>query len=176
MNSTTTKTIVSIMNVLFWIIFIGLCIESGALLVNYLYSVFINPETTYKLYNKLDLSILYKKDILRYHVIMSCYLVFSILKAFIAYRVVKLFSFLKFDSPFNSITTKSIFDISYFTFTAGIFSTVAKSQANFVSHKIQNVPIEWNTEEMLFFAGLIYIIAVIMQKGTELQNENDLTV
>lgn len=176
MNSTTTKIIVSIMNVLFWIIFIGLCIESGAIIVNYFYSVFINPEATYNLYNKLDLSLLYKKDILRYHIIMSSYVILSFLKAFIAYRVVKLFTFLKFDKPFNSKSTKYIFDISYFTLTAGIFSAVAKSQATFASHKIQNVPIEWNTEEMLFFAGLIYIIAVIMQRGTEIQDENDLTV
>lgn len=176
MNNQTTKIIVTIMNVLFWVIFIGLSIETGAILVNYFYSVFINPEATYNLYNKLDLSILYKKDILRYHVIMSSYLIFSFLKAFISYRVIKLFTFLKFDKPFNAKSTKNIFDISYFTFTAGIFSSVAKSQATFVSHKIQNVPIEWNTNEMLFFAGLIYIIAVIMQKGTEIQEENDLTV
>lgn len=176
MNKQTTKTVVTIMNVLFWIIFVGLCIESGAILVNYIYSIFINEKATYNLYNKLDLSILFKKDILRYHIIMSCYFILSFLKAFIAYRVVKLFTFLKFDKPFSSKSTKYIFDISYMSFTTGIFSAVAQSQAKFVSHKIQNVPIEWNTEEILFFSGVIFIIAVIMQRGTELQEENDLTV
>ena len=176
MNIQKTKTILAIMNIIFWLIFIGLCIETGAILVNYFYSHFISSVATHNLYKKLDLSILYKKDILRYHIIMFCYLVLSFLKAFIAFKVVKLFTLLKFDKPFNSKSTKYIFDISYFTFAAGIFSSVAKSQANFVSNKIQNVAIEWNTEELLFFAGLIYIIAVIMQRGTEIQEENDLTV
>ena len=47
------------LNVVAWIIFIGLCIETGALLVNFVYSLF-KPEVVHNLYQKLDLSQIYK--------------------------------------------------------------------------------------------------------------------
>lgn len=176
MNSTTSKTVLSIMNVLFWIVFIGLCIETGALLFNYLFSLFINENATFKLYKTLNLNELYTKDIYQYHIIMTSYIIMSGLKAFVAYKVVKLFMLLKLEQPFTAQTTKFVFDISYWTLIIGIFGIVAKSNARWVSKSIQEIPIDFNGNEILFFAGLIYLIAVIMQRGTEIQDENDLTV
>ena len=37
-----------------WIIFVGLCIEAGALIVNFVYSLF-KPEIVHNLYQKLDI-------------------------------------------------------------------------------------------------------------------------
>lgn len=176
MNPSTTKTILTIMNVLFWIVFIGLCIETGALLFNYFYSLFINENATFKLYKDLNFHELFNKDIYQYHIIMSTYIISSGLKAFVAYKVVKLFTILKLENPFTPETTKFVFDISYWVLIIGIFGIFAKSNAKWVSKSIQEIPIDFNGNELLFFAGLIYIIAVIMQKGTEIQNENDLTV
>lgn len=175
MNLNYSKTILTIMNVLFWIVFIGLCIETGALLVNYLYSVFINPETTYKLYNKLDLHKLFQKDIVGYHIVMISKLIVSGLKTFIAYKVVKLFMILKLENPFTLQTTKFVKEISYWVFIYAIFPIFVNS--GYIDQlNIPKTKIEWNINETLFFAGLIYIIAVIMQRGTEIQDENDLTV
>lgn len=176
MNSATSKTILTIMNILFWIVFIGLCIETGAILFNYLFSLFINENATFKLYKTLNLNKLFNKDIIQYHIITLSYITISGLKAYIAYKVVKLFTILKLEKPFTAETTKFVFDISYWTLTAGIFAIFAKANAKWVSKSIQEIPIDYNGNEIVFFAGLIYIIAIIMQKGTEIQEENDLTV
>ena len=176
MNSTTSKTVLSIMNVLFWIVFIGLCIETGALLFNYLFSIFINEKATYNLYKSLDLHQLFIEDKWQYHIVMTTYIIMSGLKAFIAYKVVKLFSILKLDQPFTSKTTKFVFDISYWSFITGVFAIFANSNAKWATKNILNVNLSWTGTELLFFAGLIYPIAVIMHRGTEIQNEHDLTV
>ena len=107
---------------------------------------------------------------------MASYIIMSFLKTFIAYKVVKLFTILKFEKPFTPETTKFVFEISTWVFITGIFGAVANSNFRWVSKTIQELNVEWNANEIIFFAGLIYIIAVIMQKGTEIQDENDLTV
>lgn len=38
-----------------WVIFVGLCIEAGALLVNFIYSLY-KPDIIQNLYQKMDLS------------------------------------------------------------------------------------------------------------------------
>lgn len=176
MNSKSSKTILTIMNVLFWIVFIGLCVEIGILLSSYVASFFIDETATFKLYKPIDLSDLLAKDNIQYHIIMTSYIIMSGLKAFIAYKVVKLFSILKLEKPFTTETTKFVFDISSWVFITGIFGAIINSNVRWVSKTIQEINIEWNASEILFFAGLIYIIAVIMQRGTEIQDENDLTV
>lgn len=176
MNTTTSKTILTIMNVLFWIVFIGLCVETGTVLFSYLASLFISETSTFKLYKPIDLNDLFKKDIVQYHIVMTSYVIMSGLKAFIGYKVVKLFSILKLEKPFTPETTKFVFEISSWIFVTGIFGAVANSNVRWVNKSIQEINIEWNASEILFFAGLIYIIAVIMQRGTEIQDENDLTV
>ena len=41
-----------------WVIFVGLCIEAGALILNFVFSLF-KPESVENLYQKLDLSQMY---------------------------------------------------------------------------------------------------------------------
>ncbi|BCY28614.1 DUF2975 domain-containing protein [Flavobacterium okayamense] len=176
MNLKSSKTILTIMNVLFWIVFIGLLVETGTLLFSYVASLFISETATFKLYKAIDLSELQNKDVIQYHIIMISYIIMSGLKAFIAYKVVKLFGILKLEKPFTQETTKFVFDISSWVFVTGIFGAIINSNVRWVSKTIQEINIEWNVSEILFFAGLIYIIAVIMQRGTEIQDENDLTV
>ena len=176
MNLKPSKTILTIMNVLFWIVFIGLLVETGILLCSYLASLFITETESLKLYKPIDLSILFVKDIVQYHIIMISFIIMSGLKTFIAYKVVKLFSVLKFEQPFTIETTNFVFEISCWVFITGIFGAVINSNVRWVSKQIQEINFDWNVNEILFFAGLIYIIAVIMQRGTEIQDENDLTV
>ena len=176
MKTTNSKTILTIMNVLFWIAFIGLCIETGAIAFNYFFSLFINENATYNLYKTLNLNELYNKDILHYHITMLSYIIISGLKAFIAYKCVKLFKVFKLDKPFTTETTKFVFEICYWTLIAGIFAIFARAHAKWVSKIIQDIPIEYNGNEIIFFSGLLYLIAAIMQKGTQIQEENDLTV
>ena len=49
------------LQVVAWFIFVGLCIETGAFAVNFVYSLW-NPVVLKNLYNKLDLSAMYEKS------------------------------------------------------------------------------------------------------------------
>ena len=46
------------LHIVTWVIFVGLCIEAGGLIVNFIYSLF-KPEIVHQLYQKLDLSQIY---------------------------------------------------------------------------------------------------------------------
>jgi hypothetical protein len=50
-----TDFLFKVLNVLAWIIFIGLCIESGGLIVNAFVSIFINPVASSKFWGGLNL-------------------------------------------------------------------------------------------------------------------------
>ena len=54
----TSKQILGALQVLTWIAFIGLCIETGAILITTSISLFFHPEAAADLYLGLDLSAL----------------------------------------------------------------------------------------------------------------------
>ncbi len=84
-----------VMNIIFWIIFIGLCIKTGAILISFLVSVFVNPEAAKDLYLGLDFFEVYNIDLNHYVNVLSFIVVLTGMKAYIAYLAIRLFS--KFD-------------------------------------------------------------------------------
>lgn len=174
--TTTNTTVLKIMNVLFWIVFIGLCIKTGALLVSFFVSLFVNPAGAKNLYMGLDLSAIQRYSQSYYLHLASLIIALNGLKAFIAYLVIKIV--LKFDlsKPFNHDITALISTISRVALGTGIIAMIGSASSDWLIKRGHVVPINWGGGEILFFAGVIYIIAIVFQKGTELQTENDLTV
>jgi len=80
--SSTNNFIFKGLTVIAWIIFVGLCIEAGALLFNFIYSLF-KPEVVKNLYQKLDLSEMYKRSELIYFGMYGFILCIAFLKALI---------------------------------------------------------------------------------------------
>ena len=105
--SKRSKFVFQALHVVAWIIFVGLCIEAGALLVNFVYSLF-KPEVVQHLYEKLDLSKMYEYSQWAYFGIYSFILVISVMKAYLFYLVIILL--LKFDllKPFNSYVATQV--------------------------------------------------------------------
>jgi hypothetical protein len=174
---TTNATILKIMNVLFWIVFIGLCIKTGALLISFFVSLFVNPVGAKDLYMGLNLSELRDYNLWYYIHMVTLIIALNGLKAYIAYLVVRIF--LKFDlaKPFNHDITALITTISNVALNTGILALVTDGVSNWLTkHEGVDVPVRHGAGEILFFAGVIYIIAIVFRKGTELQIENDLTV
>jgi len=167
------------LQVIAWIIFVGLSIEAGALLVNFIYSLF-KPEVVHHLYQKLDLSAMYNRSQWAYFGMYSFILVIAFLKAILFYFVILLAMKLNLDSPFNTLVSKKITQISYFTFSIGLLSHLARETSrNLQQHGFDTDILNqfWaDSQAYIIMAAVIYIIAVIFAKGVELQNENDLTV
>lgn len=57
----TNNWIFKALIIITWLIFIGLCIEAGGLLVNFVFSLY-RPEFVQNLYQKLDLSEMYERS------------------------------------------------------------------------------------------------------------------
>jgi len=160
-------------------IFVGLCIEAGALIVNFVYSLF-KPEIVAYLYEKLDLSDMYSRSKWAYFGMYSFIMVISVLKAIMFYIVIRLLMKLDLSKPFSSFVSEQISLISYFTFSIGILSYIARQTAKNLLHRgyeIDQLDRFWvDSEAFILMAAVVYVIATIFKKGIELQNENDLTV
>lgn len=167
------------LQILAWIIFVGLCIEAGGLLVNYVFSTY-KPSIISKLYQKLDLMEMYERSHWAFHVMYSYILVIAILKAYLFYLLILLLQKMNLKKPFSEYVSEQITKLAYCTFSIGVINYFAVSTAKNLSHKGYTVDILnafWvNTEAFILMAAIIYVISIIFKRGVELQQENDLTV
>lgn len=174
--TTTTSFTLKTMNIIFWVIFIGLCIKTGAILISFFVSLFVSPEGAKDLYLGLNFFDLFIYSKLHYVFIVSFMILLTGLKAYIAYLVVKIFLKFNFSNPFNARVISLISKIGYVALGTGILAILASAYSGWLIEKGIPISLEWGGAEILFFAGVIYIIAQVFKKGTALQTENDLTV
>ena len=177
--SHTSNIVFTALKVVAWIIFVALCIEAGALLVNFVYSIF-KPEIVAHLYQKLDLSDLYEQSQSAYYGMYSFILFIAILKAALFYVVIALVSKFDLAKPFNEFVSKKISTISYYALSIGLISHIGRQLAKNMEHHgidTNNLNPFWaDSQAFILMAAVIYIIATIFKKGIEIQTENDLTV
>ena len=167
------------LHIVAWVIFVGLCIEAGGLIVNFVFSIY-KPEFVQNLYQKLDLSEMYNRSKWAFFGMYSFILVVAFLKAYLFYTVAMLMHKIDLSKPFNSFVSEQITKISYYTFSIGILSYIARQTAKNLQHHgyvIDNLNEFWaDSQAFILMAAVIYVIATIFKKGVEIQNENDLTV
>ena len=167
------------LHVVAWVIFVGLCIEAGGLIVNLIFSV-VKPEFVDKLYQKLDLTAMYQHNKWAFLGVYSFVVSISILKAVLFYILIELLYKLDLAKPFNNFVTKKILQISNYTFSIGILSYIARETARNLAHHGYEVDILnqfWeDSQAFILMAAVIYVIAQIFKRGVELQSENELTV
>jgi Protein of unknown function (DUF2975) len=177
--SKTDNFVFIALSVVSWIIFVGLSIEAGGLLVNFIFSLY-KPEFVQNLYQKLNLSDMYERSKWAFFSMYSFILVIAILKAVLFYVVITLLSKLDLAKPFNSFVSKQITQISYYTLSIGLLSYIAQQTAKNLMHHgfvTDNLNQFWtDSEAFILMAAIVYIIATIFKKGVEIQMENDLTV
>lgn len=162
-----------------WLIFVGLSIEAGGLLVNFFFSLY-NPEFIQNLYQKLDLIEMYQNSKLAFFGIYSFILIIAVLKAGLFYAVIKLMHKMDLSKPFNTFVAKQILQISYYTLSIGFLSYIARQIVKSLHHHSfvpNNLNQFWaDSQAFILMGGVVYIIAIIFKKGIALQTENDLTV
>jgi len=177
--SKTNNFVFTVLKIVSWVIFVGLCIEAGGLMVNFIFSLY-KPEFVQNLYQKLDLSEMYERSKWAFFSMYSFILVISILKAVLFYVVIRLVSKINLTKPFNSFVSRQISLMSYYTFSIGILSYIARETAKNLQHRgyvIDRLNQFWaDSQAFILMAAVIYVIATIFSRGVEIQNENDLTV
>ena len=177
--SKTNNFVFKALHVVAWVIFVGLCIEAGGMIVNFIFSV-LKPEWVGNLYQKLDLREVYQQNKWVFFGMYSFVLFISISKASLFYVVIALLHKLDMTKPFNSTVARKISKISYQTFSIGIISYIANQTAQNLQHhgyELDKLDQFWtDSQAFILMAAVIYVIAAIFSKGVELQRENDLTV
>lgn len=162
-----------------WLIFAGLCIQTGALVFNFVYSLF-RPVATSNLHLGLNLSDLYQQRIEVYVGLFSLVVAVSWIKAVVFYHVLRLFKKLKLNKPFTEEISKVVSTITYYAFTVGWLSYLAHHIAKYLAKKnyaIGVVERYWDDSgAYLMMSAVLFVFAFLFKKGMELQTENDLTV
>ena len=165
--------------ILAWLIFVGLSIEAGGLIVIFFFSLY-KPEFVQNLYQKLDLTEMYKDSRIAFFGIYSFILIISILKAYLFYIVINLMHKMDLSKPFSTFVAKQISKISYYTLSIGLLISIARQLAKNLMHYgfvTESLNQFWaDSQAFILMGAVIYIIATIFKKGVDIQNENDLTV
>ncbi len=183
--SKSTDLFFKTLNILAWIIFVGLCIESGGIIVNAFISLFVNPVASSKFWGGRNLFELYNFNQSYFVTMVVLMIIVSVLKSIMFYFIVNLFhkKKLNLSSPFNETLGKYIFNLSYLAFGIGLFTYWGNEFSNWLenasngtlSPSIQNLKFE-GADVWLFMGVILIIFAMIFKKGIALQSENDLTV
>jgi hypothetical protein len=177
-----SKTILQVLHVLSWIIFIALCIEAGGIIFNSVYAL-NKPIVAENFWNNSNLSALYAHD--KGHFMVQTFLmsIVAIMKAMIFYLIIKLFNDKKFSitQPFSTDVTKLVFSIAWLCLGAGFFSKYGSGYAAWLEKQGVAMPdIETmrigGADVWIFMAVSLFVLGQVFKKGIELQTENELTV
>ncbi|PQJ77370.1 DUF2975 domain-containing protein [Polaribacter glomeratus] len=169
-----TAKILKVMHILSWIVFIGLCIKTGAILISYFISTG-SPEAARNLYTGLDLSEYYNHSFRQYTFIVSYKVALFATEAYIAFLVTELLSSLNLEKPFNLVVQKLMQNISYSIFNLWVLAILHNAHVKFLAKKY-DYSMDLFSSDFIFLAGVIFIFAQMVKRGIEIQSENDLTI
>lgn len=172
---TKTEQILAVMNVLSWILYIGLMIQAGAMLIAYGVST-VNPIASKDLYKGLNLYDLRQADFLQYTITMAFKIALIVIKCHVAYLVTRILSKIKLESPFTIEVSRLLEKISYFILVLWCTAMLYSGYVAWLMKRIEGVQEQPVSGEFIFLAGVLFVFAQIFKKGVELQSENDLTV
>lgn len=172
-----------VLNAIAWIIFIGLCIEAGGLIVAVIGRLVFNPDNTQYFWKEVDLSNLYNFDSGYFFVELLLMNIVAIQKALLFYLIIKLVHYKKFNinQPFSQEVRRFLLSVSYLALGISLFSVWGVNYTEWLRNKGITMP---NIESLnlggadvwLFMSVILFVISQIFKRGIEIQEENDLTV
>lgn len=170
-----TVTILQVMQVVTWIVYIGLSIEAGAIMVSFVVSLF-NFQAAEDLHLGLSLKHLLDFDQRHYIAYVSLLIAVPVLKASLMYRLIQVLSKVKLESPFTLDVAKILEKMSMTLLGIWIVSLIGHSYANWLTKRTPESFSFEVLDEYLLIAGLVFILSQVFRRGVEIQAENDLTV
>jgi hypothetical protein len=175
-----TQTVLRILHVLSWCIYIGLLIKTGALAYSSVVSLFPDWKASHDLYMGLTLSPLLEFSRIDYVNLSFLLVILTGLKAYIFHLVINIFTKINFVNPFSEAVSRLIFRISYVAFAIVLLTWIGTGYSEWLIKRGVEIP-DLNDflgggDEFMLLAGIIFIIAQVFRRGIEIQAENDLTV
>jgi Protein of unknown function (DUF2975) len=177
-----TKTILIILYVLSWLIFIGVSIEAGGFIVNAIFAL-ANPAVVTHLWQQVDLSDLFKYDQGYFFVVNLIMSIVAVMKAWLFYLIIGILHDKKLNmaQPFSKEVRRIIFLLSYIALVIGLFSGYGVEYSGWLIKQGVTMPDTHylrfgGADVWLFMAVILFVIAQIFKRGIEIQSENELTV
>ena len=171
-----TTEVLEILRVVAWILFIGLCINTGAMLTSFLVRMFAGSESTAYMFSGVDLSQLYAVNKWYFIIMASLIVLLSGLKAYLFFQVIKIISKVNIAHPFTEYVGDHISKMSSIALQIGITALLTNGFANWLVENQSQFTYEGGETEFLFLAGILFVIAQIFKRGVELQSENELII
>ena len=172
---TRTGQLLMVMHILAWVVFVGLMIEAGAILVSYAVSL-INPETAKNLYKGLDLYNLSQFNFWYYTISVFFLVVLLIMKSWVSYLAIKTLSKFNLEKPFTMEVARRLEKISYAALATWVVTILSNAYSGFLLKITGKMYGTWISGDFIFMVGLLFIMAQLFKRGAEIQSENDLTV
>lgn len=175
----TQQPTLMLITIIIWSIFIGLCIEAGALLFTFFYS-FVKPGVAQDLYEGINLYSLLRQNSWFYVGLVALILSISILKAQLFYKMIRIFLKIDLIHPFSKEIAKLISTLSYITLEIGLLLLITRSFVSWLlmrglgAEGVQSYLS--GASEYFLLSALIFAVAQVFRRGVEIQKENDLTV
>ncbi|UPT69512.1 MAG: DUF2975 domain-containing protein [Flavobacterium sp. JAD_PAG50586_2] len=179
----TSKQVLKGLNVLSWIIFIGVCVRTGGYIFNTIFLLTTNPFGAHYFWEGADLSRLLAFDQGYFIVMALLMIIVSVMKALLFYCIIKILhdKKLNMDKPFNKEISSLIFSLSYISMAIGLFSGWAAGYSEWFIKKgvlmpsLESMHVDGNGA-WWFIAIILFVIGHIFKRGIEIQAENELTV
>ncbi|WP_158729636.1 MULTISPECIES: DUF2975 domain-containing protein [unclassified Flavobacterium] len=181
--SRKTNFVFKVVQVVSWIIFVGLCIQAGGFIFNTVFTLLLNPAGASKFWTAIDLAALYHFNKSHYVTLTVLMCIVAVLKAVLFYTIVLVFHSKKIDlaQPFNNSLKKFIDLVATISFGIGLFSLWG---AGFTKNLIEGGLQMPNIADLSFGGGdvwwftsvILLVIGQIIKKGIEMQQENELTI
>ena len=180
----TTNQILKVLQILSWIIFFGLSVEAGGIVVNTILIFVKKPSAALNFWEETAyLTSLYQFDHGQLLAIALIMTIVSVLKAILFYLILKLFAEKKLDisRPFSMDLKNFIINLTSLSFGIGLFSYFGMKYTTWLTSQgaesadLQAIHIS-GADVWIFMAVVLLVIGQIMKRGIEMQNENELTI
>lgn len=171
-----TERILEILHVVAYIILIGLCIETGAKLISFFVSLFVNPAAARNLYMGMNLSEISDFGQKHYILFVSLLISLSALKAWLFFPVIRAMSKINLSNPFSEYIARQISKMGSIALQIGIIAFITNTYAKWLIKNDLHFDFNESGTDFLFLAGILFVIATIFKRGIELQSENELTI
>jgi hypothetical protein len=170
------KHVFGLLKLIVWVIFLGLCVKTGALITSFGVSLWVNPVAAADLYPGISLESIIKFGFIHYLIIVWLIISISAMKAYLFFLLLKTLLKLDLSNPFEQTLADLMQKMSLTAFHIGITAVIIKEYSKWLVNQLLQFKIESGEVEYLFFAAILYVLVRIFKRGILLQSENELTI
>ncbi|MFN4315667.1 MAG: DUF2975 domain-containing protein [Chitinophagaceae bacterium] len=178
----TSSQVLKALQIISWIIFIGLCIEAGGILFNSILTLASNPVVAGHFWG-IDLSGVFNFSRTHFISITTVMFIIATLKAILFYLIVKLFVKKQLDmsKPFSKELRQFMVHMAWLALGIALFShSGGRFRTWLMEQRVQMPDLSSlrfaGADIWLFMAVILMVFAQILKRGIEIQTENELTV